>query len=141
MRDHPGGVVGVDVNLHQLGLPDHQHRVAHRLDLAADPLDVELGTFDQELCAVAPTAFGQIKHDLRWARRAGGRLEPERVGLLDRLEHALEDDLQAEASGVDHAGVAEDLELAGGLDDGRPRARGRGGDHARYAGVCVAGSG
>ena len=140
-RDDTGRVVGVDVDLHQLGLADHQNRVAHCLDLAPNPVDVELGPVDQELGAIAPTALGQIQHDLRRARHAGGRLDVERLGLLDRLEHALEDDLKAVASRVDHARIAEDLELARGLDDGRLRTRGCGGDHAGHAGISVAGSG
>ena len=63
--DHAGRVVGVHVHLDELGLTDHEHRVAERFDLAADQLGVQVVALDQELRAVAPPALGQVERDLR----------------------------------------------------------------------------
>src|SRR5207237_1877096 len=82
--------------------------------------------------------FGQRKRDLR--RGGRGRLRPggrrrQRLGLLDRLQHALEDELQAEASCVDDPCVAQDLELARRLEDRGAGAGGGRGDDTRH--VCI----
>src|SRR6266851_4704789 len=139
--DDPGRVVGVHVDLDELGLADDEHRVAQRLDLAPNEVELEALALDEELRAVAPTAFGQVERDLRRFGLGGDPVDVERVGLLERLQHALEDDLQPESAGVDDASVAQDLQLAGGLDDRRPGARRGGGDDAWHRGVGIAGGG
>ena len=67
-------VVRVDVDLHQLGLADNEHRVAQGLDLASDQLGVEVVAFDEELGAVAPPTFWKVERDLRGRRRRLFRL-------------------------------------------------------------------
>src|SRR4029077_3273998 len=84
--DDPGRVVGVDVDFHQLGLADDEHRVAQRLDLASYQLGVEVAAFDEELGAVAPAALGKVECDLRGGahRLTGfGQRGQCGVGLLD----------------------------------------------------------
>src|SRR6266851_1818928 len=138
--DDARGVVGVDVHLDQLWLPDHQYRVAERLDLVADEVGVQVRALDEELGAVAPAAFRQRERDLRRDCDGPGFGErgKQRLRLLDRLQHSLEDELQTEASSVDHAGVAQDLELAGRLQHGGASARGGRRDDARDVGVGAA---
>src|SRR5206468_5013556 len=92
------------------------------------------GAFDQELRAVAPPALRKIERDLR--RGHGGRLldvgegGERSVGLLEGLEHPLEDQLEAEAAGVDDAGIPQNLELAWRLQHRGASAR-RGGGRSR----------
>src|SRR6266851_2955136 len=123
--DDTRGVVGVDVHLDQLWLPDHQYRVAERLDLVADEVGVQVRALDEELGAVAPAALRQRERDLRRDCDGPGFGErgKQRLRLLNRLQHSLEDELQTEASSVDHTGVAQDLELAGRLQHGGASAR------------------
>ncbi len=131
--DHARRVVGVHMHLHELGLTNHEHRVAKRLDVLADSLHVELLTLDEELGAVTPATFGQVHRDLRGLHL--GWHGDDDVDFLDALEHALEDDLQPETAGVDHARVAKDLQLAWGLEHRGARPRRRSGNHACRGGV------
>src|SRR5439155_20267585 len=104
----------------------------------------EVAAFDQKLRAVAPTAFRQGERDLRGGRNRLLRLGKDRGGrlaLLDAFQHALEDELKAEASGVDDTRVAQDLELARRLEHGGARAGGGGGADSWNVGVGAPGSG
>ena len=127
-----GRLVGVDVDPDEVLVADDQRRVAHPGDGVADLVHVHALALDEELGAVAPALLRQLQVALRRRRpaarrRRGGRCL--RLRLLDRLEEALEDHLEAEAAGVDDARLAQDGELrrrvvgrrlgrlAGGPDD------------------------
>ena len=129
------------MHLDQLGLADDQDRVPQRLDLVADEVEVEVAALDQELGAVAPSAFRQVERNLCGRRHGRPWLGHRADGgfrLLDGLQHALENELQPKSSGVHHAGVAEDGQLAWSLLDRGACAGGRRRDDARDVGVSRA---
>ena len=139
------GIARVDVDPDQLGIADHERRLAERAELRLDRLDVEPGPVEQEFGAVPPSVLRSGHRGGAPARRpptpspgsrpasAGSRSggSPVRrtmAGVADgapgcvsahRPGEALEDDGEAEAAGVDDVGVTEHLELVdGSLDRG-----------------------
>ena len=57
--DQAGGVAGVDMDAHQLRVPNHERRFAKSGELGADRIDIEPGAVQQELGAVPPALFAR----------------------------------------------------------------------------------
>ena len=108
------GRVGVDVHLQRPLVADDEHRVADRLERLDPRGRIQPLAGDGEVRAVAERRGLVLR-----VRDAGRRVvvELRRLGAAQRGDDAGEDHGEAEAAGVDHAGLAQDREQVGTAPD------------------------
>ena len=110
------GLVGVDVDLQRVRVADDEHGVADALQARDPRAGFEVLARDGEVRAVA--VGRRVVLGLGDPRRRVV-LQRRRLVAAQRRDHAREDDREAVAAGVDHAGVAQDRQQLGAALDRR----------------------
>ncbi len=115
-RERPAGIVGMHVNLERGRVPDDEHRVAERVELALDLVGVEPLALDDEGCAIAVLRKLRVERLDRRRRLSGGRRPRQRRAGESSCDPA-EDLDEPRGARIDDAGLGQDREHPARPDD------------------------